>query len=213
MASLPQMCSTLGSFMSCNKIIHTPPCITQLHNNKTTHFRNLVCKETCFPSSLVAQKKGINLWKQCQNEKWKTRVGETPEFAVHVQHFYEAFNERDIQKLKQLVSDECVYQDLLFYTPFKAQDVINLWQKLMEAMGPNIKIAVDSVTEDNLMVTVFWHLEWNGKKIPFTNGCRFFWFEEVEGRLIISKITGMEELPLKPGELVLVCSSFNILPF
>ncbi|KAL5070613.1 hypothetical protein RYX36_021500, partial [Vicia faba] len=44
---------------------------------------------------------------------------------------------------------------------------------------------------------------WKDKKLPFTSGYRFFTFEEVEGKLLISKITGMEEFPLKPGELVL----------
>jgi len=29
--------------------------------------------------------------------------------------------------------------------------------------------------------------EWGNdkKKLPFSKGCRFFWFEEVEGRLVI----------------------------
>ncbi|KAL2339667.1 hypothetical protein Fmac_007607 [Flemingia macrophylla] len=194
--------------MNSNKIIHKPPCIAQF-NNKTTHFRNLTCKDTlCFPIALVGQKKGsINSWKQCHNEKWKTPVGEAREskspLETAIREFYHAFNAKEIEKLKQLLSDEFVYQDFLFYTPFHDQEAINLWRNLMEAMGPNIKIEIDRVSVDNLMVTVFWHLVWNKRKIPFTNGCRFFWFKEVEGEWLISKITGLEELPLKPGELVL----------
>ncbi|KAG4389620.1 hypothetical protein GLYMA_06G124250v4 [Glycine max] len=105
------------------------------------------------------------------------------------------------------------------------EHVIEFWQEVMDALGPNIKIAVveggirvedvrveevkvKDVKESKPMATVFCHFEWGDdkKKLPFTKGCRFFWFrEDKEGRLIISKVTGLEELPLKPGELVLVC--------
>ncbi|RDX70128.1 hypothetical protein CR513_50661, partial [Mucuna pruriens] len=227
MASLPQMSTTLGTCMSLNKIIDPQPFIAQLFNNKkSTHFRNLVAKE---------HKKRI-IWKQRQNEKWKARVWDEAHEALPphsliertVEDFYHAFNAKDTEKLKQLLvlDDNFVYQDFLFYTPCHGLDVINLWQDLMDAMGPNIKVVVESIIEDNLMATVFWHLgtslpltqflcvtffaEWNKWKLPYTNGCRFFWFEKDKGRLVISKITGMEEFPLKPGELLLVCSSFNI---
>ncbi|KAG5031488.1 hypothetical protein JHK82_015095 [Glycine max] len=110
---------------------------------------------------------------------------------------------------------------------FIQEHVIEFWQEVMDALGPNIKIAVveggirvedvrveevkvKDVKESKPMATVFCHFEWGDdkKKLPFTKGCRFFWFrEDKEGRLIISKVTGLEELPLKPGELVLYNST------
>ncbi|KAL3014667.1 hypothetical protein AAZX31_06G118300 [Glycine max] len=199
MASLPQMSTTLGACMGSNKIINPRPCIAQLNNNnKSSHFSNLV------ENHQITKE----LWKQCQNEKWKARAGENPEFLSHsdvesvVKEFYDAFNKKDIEKLKQLVSDECEYQDYLFnifsFFLSNCEHVIEFWQEVMDALGPNIKIAVNILT---------FFAEWGDdkKKLPFTKGCRFFWFrEDKEGRLIISKVTGLEELPLKPGELVLV---------
>ncbi|KAG4392935.1 hypothetical protein GLYMA_04G239600v4 [Glycine max] len=137
MASLPQMSTTLGACMSSNKTINPRPCIAQLNNNnnnkRSTPFSNLIANHqivngTLFPFALVGQKKPIiELWKQCQNEKWKARAGKNPEFLPHsdvesvVKEFYDAFNKKDIEKLKQLVSDDCEYQDYLFYNPYKGK--------------------------------------------------------------------------------------------
>ncbi|XP_058749562.1 uncharacterized protein LOC131622539 [Vicia villosa] len=185
----------------------TRPCIAQLYNKKT-HFINLVSKPTFLP----------NLRKNCSIEKWKARASDnessdvSPEFLpaspspVHIVHeFYEAFNKKDTETLKQLLSPKCVYQDLLFYTAYEGQEsIIHFLQSAMDAMGPNIHVFVEDVKETNhVMVTVFMHLVWKEKKLPFTSGCRFFTFEEVKGKYFISKITGMEEFPLKPGEFVL----------
>ncbi|PNX77976.1 nuclear transport factor 2 family protein [Trifolium pratense] len=203
-----QISFPLEACTSSNKNNNKRPCIARLYGNKT-HFINLVAKPTLLP----------NLRKKCSIDKWKARgsddgsCGVAPEFlpnpsAVHIVHeFYEAFNKKDTETLKQLLSPNCVYQDLLFYTAYEGQEsIISFWESVMNAMGPNIHVFVEDVKESNnvMMVTAFMHLEWKDKKLPFTNGCRFFTFEEVEGKMLISKITSVEEFPLKPGELVLV---------
>ncbi|KAL5192680.1 hypothetical protein HKD37_04G011691 [Glycine soja] len=209
MASLPQMSTTLGACMSSNKTINPRPCIAQLNNNnnnkRSTPFSNLIANHqivngTLFPFALVGQKKPIiELWKQCQNEKWKARAGKNPEFLPHsdvesvVKEFYDAFNKKDIEKLKQLVSDDCEYQDYLFYNPYKGKEqIIEFWQEVMDALGPNIKIAVgkgDIRVEEDVRV------------------------EDVKESkpMATVKVTGLEELPLKPGEIVLRC--LTLLPF
>ncbi|PNX79427.1 nuclear transport factor 2 family protein, partial [Trifolium pratense] len=202
-----QISFPLEACTSSNKNNNKRPCIARLYGNKT-HFINLVAKPTLLP----------NLRKKCSIDKWKARgsddgsCGVAPEFlpnpsAVHIVHeFYEAFNKKDTETLKQLLSPNCVYQDLLFYTAYEGQEsIISFWESVMNAMGPNIHVFVEDVKESNnvMMVTAFMHLEWKDKKLPFTNGCRFFTFEEVEGKMLISKITSVEEFPLKPGELVL----------
>ncbi|WJX40373.1 hypothetical protein P8452_27854 [Trifolium repens] len=202
-----QISFRLEACTSSNKnITNKRPCIARLYNK--THFVNLVAKPTLLP----------NLRKKCSIDKWKARAsgdgssGVPPEFLpnpspIHIVHeFYKAFNKKDTETLKQLLSPNCVYQDLLFYTAYEGQEnIISFWQSVMDAMGPNIHVFVEDVKESNnvMMVTAFMHLEWKDKKLPFTNGCRFFTFEEVEGKWLISKITCVEEFPLKPGELVL----------
>ncbi|KAL1309754.1 uncharacterized protein [Arachis hypogaea] len=125
-----------------------------------------------------------------------------------VLHFYKALEEKNIERMKQLLSPKhCSYHDFLFYGPYEGkQNVLNFLETAMDALGESVKIKLEIVDEDqrdHSSVNVYWHLEWKRKKIPFTSGFRIFTFEEVEGRLFISQITGLEELPLKPGDLVL----------
>lgn len=129
MASLPQsqISFRLEACNSSNKNTtnSTRPCIARLCNNKT-HFINLVAKPTLLP----------NLKRPLKVEKWKVRSNDdgsgsvAPEFLpespspVHLVHeFYEAFNKKDTATLKQLLSPNCVYQDLLFYTAYEGQEV------------------------------------------------------------------------------------------
>ncbi|KAF7816737.1 Protein MKS1 [Senna tora] len=165
------------------------------------------------PFVLEAQKKQT----EEKKEKWKARgsddgsCGVVPEFLPHptveetVLEFYDAFKAGDTNKLEQLVSPHCLYQDLVFYGPHEGrEDVINFLQSARDAMGKNIHLVLEQVAEtDHLKATVHWHLQWRDKKIPFTHGCRYFTLERVQGRLLIRQITGVEELPLRPSELSL----------
>ncbi|XP_047178663.1 uncharacterized protein LOC124845590 [Vigna umbellata] len=217
MASLPQMSVTLGTCISSKiKMSDGRLYIAQINNMKKSN----CLKAALFPLTLVGEKRPkIGLRKQ-PSEKWKVGVGESGELVPRsviesaVKDFHRAFNDKNMEEMQELISDDCEYQDYLFYSPYKGQEnVMKFLESVMEAMGPNIKIAVRDINvedvhvtkEAKLMATVFWHLEWGKekKKLPFSKGCRFFWFKEVEGRLVISKITGLEELPIKPGELVL----------
>lgn len=121
-----QISFPLESLTSSNKnTSKTRPCVARLYNKKT-HFINLVSKPTSLP----------NLSNNCSIEKWKARdsgdeSGDvSPEFLptspspVHIVHeFYEAFNKKDTETLKLLLSPECVYQDLLFYSAYEGQEV------------------------------------------------------------------------------------------
>ncbi|CAB4319661.1 unnamed protein product [Prunus armeniaca] len=128
-----------------------------------------------------------------------------PSVLEAVQDFYKAINAKDIQALEQLLADDCHYQDLVFYVPFVGKEaIVHFLSKVMDAMGFNIHFVIDAATEGgNLTASVIWHLEWKDKEIPFATGCTFFEYEQVEGELFLRKATGMEELPFKPGDLVL----------
>lgn len=128
-----QISFPLEACLSSNKnTTKTRPCIAQLYNKKT-HFINLVSKSTLLP----------NLRTICPIEKWKARDSNnessdvSPEFLpaspspVHIVHeFYEAFNKKDtetLKQIKQLLSPKCVYQDLLFYTAYEGQEVFSIY--------------------------------------------------------------------------------------
>jgi len=106
----------------------TRTCIARFYYK--THFTNLVAKPTLLP----------NLKKQLKIGKWKIcgiddgSDGVSPEFLpaspspVHIVHeFYETFNKKDTETLKQLLSPNCVYQDLLFYTAYEGQEVSSFY--------------------------------------------------------------------------------------
>ncbi|CAJ1974344.1 unnamed protein product [Sphenostylis stenocarpa] len=193
MASLPKISATLGP---CNasrmKMMETRPCIAQLNKKKkkSTCFTNLVDKHqigkaTLFPLALVGQNRPkIESWKN-PSEKWKVWAGESPDSLPPspiqnlVKDFYHAFNTKNIEDLQQLISDDCEYQDYLFYSPCKGKaNVIRFWENVMIAMGENIKIAlgdirVEDVKESKLMATVFWHL---GTSLVFIL-CQFIHFD------------------------------------
>ncbi|KAF3445544.1 hypothetical protein FNV43_RR10720 [Rhamnella rubrinervis] len=124
-----------------------------------------------------------------------------------IQDFHKAVNAKDLHRLDQLLANDCQFQDLIFYETFQGkQGVIRFISSLMDAMGPNIHMVIESVIEgDDLTACAIWHL---GK---------FFECEAKEGNLFIRNITGVEELPLKPGDLVLkllksVSTLFDLYP-
>lgn len=129
MSSLPQsqISFRLEACTSSNKNTtnSTRPCITRLYNNKT-HFINLVAKPMLLPN--IKKQLKIGKWKVLSSDDGSGDVA--PEFLpaspspVHIVHeFYEAFNKKDTETLKQLLSPNCVYQDLLFYTAYEGQEV------------------------------------------------------------------------------------------
>lgn len=136
MASLPQISIPLGicSTSSNKNTTKTQPCIFPQLLYKNTHFTtNLFANPT---SSFPLIRK-----QQCQNgSKWKARgssnddgscgsvngsefLSRDPSPVDIVDCFYKAFNEKDTERLEQLISPKCLYQDLLFYSPYENQEV------------------------------------------------------------------------------------------
>ncbi|XWS21754.1 hypothetical protein CRYUN_Cryun30bG0081200 [Craigia yunnanensis] len=198
------------------------------------HSFNLVTEQSNFIatfSQLSIGEKHSNYGSKSKEDQWKVCCSNdgsceiapywsTPSILDLVQDFYGAINVKDTQKLDQLLSHDCVFQDLIFYLPFSGkQSVINFLRDLMEAMGQNVHFVINSSMEgEKLTASVIWHLEWKGKEIPFTTGCNFFKCQQIDGKFIISKITGVEEFPVKPGDLMLkllkaVSSVFDSFPF
>ncbi|KAJ7959251.1 putative Nuclear transport factor 2 family protein [Quillaja saponaria] len=223
MASLTQYfgCASLSSRKNFNPFCVTQICNRRHFNNSVTHYHKQF-KPTFFPFfplTLERQKHTTDIGKQLRNDDhWKTWCSDDgscgisplplpPPTSVQdvILEFYNAINTKDTEKFDQILSDDCVHQDLIFYTPFQGKEnVKNFLCKVMDALGPNIHIAMESVNEgENFTASVFWHLEWKAMKIPFTKGCRFFECEEAQGKIFIRKIIGVEELLVKPDDLIL----------
>ncbi|XP_034704035.1 uncharacterized protein LOC117928226 [Vitis riparia] len=122
-----------------------------------------------------------------------------------IEQFYTCINDKNLKQLAKLVSDDCCFNDLSFPQPFKGKkEVLRFFEELTAVMGKNVKFRILHVCEgDGLTAAIDWHLEWQGKQIPFTRGCSFYECAEEGKSLIIKEAKIVIESPIKPGPFAL----------
>uniref|UniRef100_A0A0A8YDB8 SnoaL-like domain-containing protein n=1 Tax=Arundo donax TaxID=35708 RepID=A0A0A8YDB8_ARUDO len=132
------------------------------------------------------------------------RRGTSSPLSDVIQEFYSSLNDKDSKQLQNLIAPDCVIQDTAYYKPLDTKSTRTYFKRLTEAMGENVKFAIDEVCQGaESTVAVMWHLEWNGNIIPFTKGCSFCMFSGNGAALLIRKIHIFDESPLKPGKWAL----------
>nr|XP_019705797.1 uncharacterized protein LOC105043310 [Elaeis guineensis] len=118
--------------------------------------------------------------------------------------FYSSINDKDLNKLEQLISDDCVFEDLTYFKPLERKKIRQFFKQLTGAMGKHVSFVIDGVLEGKeLNVAVTWHLEWNNEFIPFTKGCSFYKCSKKGEKLMIKEARVFVESPMKPGDLAL----------
>ncbi|KAL3738181.1 hypothetical protein ACJRO7_019675 [Eucalyptus globulus] len=131
---------------------------------------------------------------------------------------YECVNEKNLEALDEIISEDCCFEDFSFPTPFNGKkEILLFFGQLTSSMGKNVRFNLKSVGEDEDSAWVNWHLEWKGKEIPFTRGCSFYECSKDGERLVIRKAQVFVESPIKPGGAVLtllktITSSFDDFP-
>lgn len=122
-----------------------------------------------------------------------------------VMDFYAAINRRDPKALFDIMSDKCLFHDSAFPNGFEGKvAVLGYINDLMEALGKDMQFKIDGISEgDDLTVAVLWHLEWQGRKFPFSKGAGIFYCEIEKDKILIRLVHDFMETPLKPGELIL----------
>ncbi|KAL5223269.1 hypothetical protein ABZP36_027982 [Zizania latifolia] len=123
-----------------------------------------------------------------------------------VQEFYSSLNAKDSKRLAKLLASDCVIEDNVYYKPLDIKSSRIYFTRLMDAMGKNVKFAIDEVSQGELQptVAVMWHLEWKGKIIPFTNGCSFYICSGKEASPpVIRRVHIFQESPVKPCKFAL----------
>lgn len=123
-----------------------------------------------------------------------------------VRNFYSGINVHDLDSVVDLISENCVYEDLVFPRPFVGRKVIlEFFKKFTEYISTDLQFVIDDISnEDSSAVGVTWHLEWSGKPFPFSKGCSFYRLEVVNGRRQIVYARDSVEPAFKPGESALV---------
>ncbi|XP_020095081.1 uncharacterized protein LOC109714783 [Ananas comosus] len=118
------------------------------------------------------------------------------------QKFYSSLNDQDIKSLEKLIAPGCKIEDKAYYKPLQGKSIHKYFERLVEAMGKNVTFTVDEICEGGrLTIAIRWHLEWKGKKIPFTNSCSFYKCSRDGEALLIKEAHVFVESPLKPGDL------------
>ncbi|ESQ46801.1 hypothetical protein EUTSA_v10028091mg [Eutrema salsugineum] len=122
-----------------------------------------------------------------------------------VMKFYSSINERNKDRLRSCISNDCFIDDFSFSKPFHGRnEAMKFFEDLVKSMGQNVKFCVENVCEgDGYSAAVNWHLEWKGRKIPFARGCSFYEFTEQGGKLVIRNARILTESPIKPGGIAL----------
>jgi ketosteroid isomerase-like protein len=135
-----------------------------------------------------------------------TELRPEKEAAEMVQEFYAAINRREIASIGELFADDCVYEDLVFPKPFLGRKaILEFFQKFMNSVGSELEFRVDDITTgDPNAAGVIWHLDWNGKPLPFSKGCSFYRCQVLNGKRQFVYGRDAVEPATKPGDFTLV---------
>jgi ketosteroid isomerase-like protein len=121
------------------------------------------------------------------------------------EQYFQAWNERDIDKACTVFDDNVEYDDTAFPAPFVGRENLNAHLKTcVECFPSSMSFVVDETVDgvDNFMVR--WHAENNGEELPFTKGCSFY---KVKGGKIIKGVDVVEPAVFKTGGLSLLSNS------
>ncbi|KAJ3683209.1 hypothetical protein LUZ60_013436 [Juncus effusus] len=123
-----------------------------------------------------------------------------------VRDFYDGINRRDLGFVEGLIAENCLYEDLVFSSPFVGRKaIIDFFKKFTQSISSDLQFVIDDISgEDSSAIGVTWHLEWNGKPFPFSKGCSFYRLEILDGKTQIVYGRDCVEPATKPGEFALV---------
>ncbi|CAN8233285.1 unnamed protein product [Cochlearia groenlandica] len=141
----------------------------------------------------------------CLNNGDDSRSNKVSGYDI-VMKFYSSINEKNHYLLSSCISKDCFIDDFSFSKPFLGKnEALKFFEELGKSMGQNVKFCIENVCEGDgyNAVAVNWHLEWKGRKIPFTRGCSFYEFTQESGSLVIRNAKILIESPIKPGGIAL----------
>ncbi|XP_021729569.1 uncharacterized protein LOC110696552 [Chenopodium quinoa] len=122
-----------------------------------------------------------------------------------VRNFYGGINRHELAVVEPLISESCVYEDLIFPQPFVGRkSILEFFGKFIDYVSTDLQFVIDAISEeDSSAVGVTWHLEWNGRPFPFSKGCSFYQLKVINGVRQIIYARDSVEPAIKPGESAL----------
>ena len=122
--------------------------------------------------------------------------------------FFESWNERDMEKAVNLFSENVVYEDTVYPDVFNGREALRAHLlRVADALPSSFSFVVDDLSSgaaDARAYGVRWHVESNGKALPFTRGASFYTFDS-DGK--IDSGFDLVEPSFKPGDATLALLS------
>ena len=125
------------------------------------------------------------------------------DLTTAVNSYFESWNKRDMISAVSVFADDCEYEDTLYPDVFKSKVALEKHLiNVANALPSSFLFIIDnlSVDEDKRTVGVQWHLESEGKVLPFTRGASMYVFNS-EGYII--KGFDVPEPVIKSGSISL----------
>ncbi|KAM3359424.1 hypothetical protein P3S68_019134 [Capsicum galapagoense] len=122
-----------------------------------------------------------------------------------IKKFYSSINNKDLNQLALLISEDCFIDDFSFPQSFQGRkEALKFLEQLTTSMGQNTELSIDNIYEGvDLTATVNWHLEWKKKEVPFSRGCSYYELSRDREQLLIKNAQVITESSMKPKVLAL----------
>ena len=118
--------------------------------------------------------------------------------ASAIRRYFGAWNERDMATAVAQFAEECEYDDTQYSDAFSGKIALEAHlNKVADALPLTFKFCIDEVADAGDTCGVQWHVENDGKPLPFTRGCSMY--KTDASGLIVSGFDVPEPAPLKPG--------------
>jgi len=106
-----------------------------------------------------------------------------------------------------LFTEDCCYEDTVFPKPFSGKENLkNHLNVCSDAFPPTFEFIVDDVADGGDTIAAKWHVENDGKEMPFTRGVSIY---KASGNLIQEGFDELEPAVLKLGGLNLFLTSIK----
>ncbi|KAK9079624.1 hypothetical protein SSX86_001297 [Deinandra increscens subsp. villosa] len=186
-----------------------------------------VCYSTSYKQETNKNRMQLHMKTVNENKRYKTKITSSMSYKPEsnripdptpsdtIKQFYKCMNEKNVKRLENYISDDCLFEDYSFPKPFTGKkEVVCFLEQLTAGMGENVEFHVSHIFEgeigdDDLIAGVNWHLEWKNKQVPFTRGCSLYRLSRGGERLTIRNAQVFVESPIKPGDLFLVRAYYS----
>ena len=103
-----------------------------------------------------------------------TTEGDGPA-ARAVRTYFDAWNRRDMAAACAMFSEDCEYEDTQYSGSFVGRAALEKHLfKVADALPDTFQFCLDDIADGGNIAGVQWHVENDGKELPFTRGCSMY---------------------------------------